>query len=107
MVTVARGEIPWPVTQEMMVWRPSLQPCFVHIKAVKINGAPRVAEELRPEPMLYNGQAEKAAIGPDSAQSSDDMILRIYVHKLKLAKIGKMQLISIKNKQINKTRNQI
>lgn len=107
MVTVARGEISWPVTPEMMVWRSSLQPCFVHIKAVKFNGAPWVAEELRPEPMLYNGQAKKAAIGPDSAQSNDDLILHIYVHKLKLAKTGKMQSISIKNKQINKTRNQI
>lgn len=103
VVTVAQGEIPWPVTQEVMVWRSSLQPCFVHIKAAKFNGAPRVAEELRSEPLLYNGQDEKRAIGPDSAQSNDDLIFHIYVQNLKLAKIGKKQSIYIKNKQTKHT----
>lgn len=108
MVTVAQGEIPWPVTQEVMVWRSSLQPRFVHIKAAKFNGAPRVAEELRSEPMLYNGQAEKRAIGPDSTQSNHGLILRIYVQKLKLAKTGKKHSLLKKppNKK-NQNRNQI
>lgn len=63
-----------------------------------------MAEELRAEPIQYNGQVQNTAIGPDRAQSNDDPILCIYVLILKLAKIGKKQSISIENKQINKTK---
>lgn len=45
-----RGE-----TQEAMVRRSFLQPCFMQVKAAKFNGSQRVAEELRSGPMLYTG----------------------------------------------------
>lgn len=37
-----------------------------------------MAEELRAEPIQYNGQVQNTAIGPDRAQSNDDPILCIY-----------------------------